>query len=181
MQQPVDNTRDKRFWASFAACSEQFAKTAEEADLPVGWWDWPLLRRVEELSTRTPPSASSDSLAAQTVARVAIGALMVCEEKRRDFKVAVRDRIAIMRTLIEQKGKDYNAGGVSILEYWPDGASNIVYEINKRALRLLSLARSRQQARFDEIAEIGLDIAAFSLFLLAYVQFERSPSSVTPQ
>lgn len=179
MRQPVDNTRDERFWAIFFACSDQLAESADEADLPAGWWDWPFLRRAEELSVRTPTSAPSDSLAAQNVERVAIGALLVCEEKPHDFTVGIRHRIAVVRELVEQKGKDYNAGGVSILEYWPEGTSNIIYEIRKRALRLLSVARSEQQPQLDEIAEIGLDIAAFTLFLLAYVQSE--PSSVTPQ
>lgn len=179
MQQPADKMRDERFWASFAACSEQLAETAKEPDLPVGWWEWPFLRRAEELSTRIPTSAPSDSLAVQNVARVTISALLVCEKKPHDFTVAIRHRIAVVRELVEQKGKDYNAGGVSIFEYWPEGTSNIIYEIRKRALRLLSVARSEQQPQPNEIAEIGLDIAAFSLFLLAYIQ--SAPSSVTPE
>jgi hypothetical protein len=170
MEQSVYNISDERFWACFAARSERLAKTAVEADLPVGWWNWTFLQRAQELSTRTPKAAPIASLATDAVERVAIGALMVCEKKPRDFTIAIWDRIAAMRKLVEQKGQDYNAGGVSILEYWPEGASNIVYEIHKRALRLLSVARSGQQPRFDESAEIGLDIAAFSLFLLAYMQ-----------
>jgi hypothetical protein len=179
MQQPVDNTGDSRFWACFAACSERLAKTAEEADLPVGWWNWPFSRRAQELSTLTPKAAPLDRVDLDTVERVAVGALMVCEKKPRDFTVAIQQRVAAMAKLVEQKGEDYNAGGVSILEYWPEGASNIVFEIHKRALRLLSLARSRQQPRFDGGAEIGLDIAAFSVFLLAYIHSECSPSAAT--
>src|SRR5215467_12012089 len=130
MQQPVDNTSDERFWDCFATSSERLANTAKEADLPTGWWGWSFLQRAEELSTRTPKSGPSDSLAAEAIARVAIGGLMICEKKPRDFTETIQERVTAMRELVEKKGEDYNAGGVSILEYWSEGASNIVFEIH---------------------------------------------------
>jgi hypothetical protein len=85
------------------------------------------------------------------------------------IKAAFHARIVALEALVARKGRDYNAGGVSILEYWPLGAVNIVHEIRKRTLRLLSIGRTGQPPEFDDIAEIGLDIAAYSLFLLAYM------------
>lgn len=172
MQQPVNKSSDERFWLHFAGCSKRLAECASETDLPAGWWNWALLRRAEELLAIAPTSGLADAWNRETVARVAIRALMVCEEAPSDFKVTLQDRIIAMRKLVERKGQDYNAGGVSILEYWPQGAGNIVHEIHKRSLRLLSIGRSGQQPRFEDTAEIGLDIAAYSLFLLAYVDAE---------
>lgn len=176
MQQPANKSSDERFWRCFASHSERVADCAGETDLPTAWWIWPLSQRAEELLTHVPNSDSSAVLDRRTIKKITIRGLTVCEQKPDDFAVAVRSRIAVMRKLVEQKGKDYNAGGVGILEYWPQGVVNIIHEIRKRALRLLSLGRSGQQPEFDETAEIGLDIAAYSLFLLAYMDVATVPN-----
>lgn len=168
MRQPDNENNDRRFWACFADCLEQLVECSEESDLPVGWWTWPLVRRAEELRGRIRKSVLPNGFDVAIIATVAIGALMVGEQKPSHFTPHLRERAAAMKDLVEQKGQDYNSGDVSILEYWLLGQASIVHEIHKRALRLVSIGRSGQRPQFESVPEIGLDIAAYALFLLAY-------------
>lgn len=168
MRQPASSTSDEQFWFCFAARVEKVDQLATQTDLPVEWWNWPLLKRAEYLLERVRDLV--DPLdAQQEITMITVGALLVCDQKPSAFKPALHARIVALEALVTRKGRDYNAGGVSILEYWPLGAINIVHEIRKRTLRLLSIGRTGQPPEFDDIAEIGLDIAAYSLFLLAYM------------
>jgi hypothetical protein len=169
MQQSASKTADERFWSCFEERSEHLASSAAESDLARDWWNWSLSQRADELLDRVSKSGLPDRFDEQKVSGIAISALMVCECAPQHFRAALEKQIATMRRLVREKGADYNAGGVSILEYWPQGVANIFHEIRKRALRLVSVARSEQQPRFDEAIDICLDIAAYSLFLLAYL------------
>lgn len=161
-------TNDEQFWSFFDAQVEKVDSHASEADLPRDWWNMSLLNRAEALLAKIRGMADP-VYAPKEIATLAIGALLVCNAKPKAFKAALHERIAALRSLVARKGRDYNAGGVSILEYWPLGAVNIIHEIRKRSLRLLSIGRTGQPPEFDDIGEIGLDIAAYSLFLLAYM------------
>jgi hypothetical protein len=59
------------------------------------------------------------------------------------------------------------------LEYWILGADSIFHEIHKRCLRLVSLSQSPKRPQFETEGESGLDLAAFCLFLLAYLQLQN--------
>lgn len=168
MRQPASRTNDEQFWSAFATRVEKVDRFAMQTDLPAEWWNWPLLKRAEYLLERVRGLVEPFD-AQQEIIMITVGALLVCDQKPSDFKPALHARIVALEALVARKGRDYNAGGVSILEYWPLGAVNIVHEIRKRTLRLLSIGRTGQPPEFDDIAEIGLDIAAYSLFLLAYM------------
>lgn len=168
-----NRSNDEQFWLSFGAQVEKIDRLATETDLPANWWNWTLLERAEALLAKVRDVAGP-VYPLQQISTLAIGALLVCNEKPVDLKAALHERIAALRALVARKGRDYNSGGVSILEYWPHGEVNIIHEIRKRTLRLLSIGRTGQPPEFEDIAEIGLDIAAYSLFLLAYIEATAS-------
>lgn len=149
-------------------------RNAKPSEVPENWWTWSLLKRADELLGRVLKSGLPHHFHENRVFGIAICALMACEPAPTDFKAALQRQLSAMRNLVEAKGADYNAGGVSILEYWPQGIANILHEIRKRSLRLVSVARSEQEPRFDEATDICLDIAAYSLFLMAYMDAEIS-------
>jgi len=172
MHLPPSRANDEQFWLSFVAQVEKIDLLATEIDLPSEWWNWRLLERAENLLAKVRHLAVPFD--EHVMATVIVSALLICNQKSSAFKAALHERIIALRTLVSLKGRDYNAGDVSILEYWPQGAANIIHEIRKRTLRLLSIGRTGQVPEFDDIGEIGLDIAAYSLFLLAYMETKVS-------
>lgn len=160
---------DERFWACFISCVDALQEQPEQSVLSAEWWNWPLLRRGEELLKRIR-SISPARVDIKVIEGVTLGGLVLCEQAPVNYRSVLQERVRALRALVDRKGRDYNAGDVSILEYWLLGNASIIHEIHKRTLRLVSIGRSGQRPEFESLPEIGLDIAAYALFLIAYIK-----------
>ena len=62
-------------------------------------------------------------------------------------------------------------GDETILEYWINGAQDLLYEINKKSLRLRRLFKSSQTSETaDKIDDQLIDLINYSAFLYAYLK-----------
>jgi len=161
---------DKRFWEGFDQITERLVLGSRVPALAPEWWKLELAERAERLLMQVRECHQPDRFDEAILESIAFEALLICETLPTDLQKTVAQRVMELRALVKQKGSDYNAGGISILEYWILGSASIFHEIHKRALRLLSLARSKRVPSFEDMPESGLDISAFCLFLLAYQQ-----------
>jgi len=128
--------------------------------------------RVVELLNRIRASRNSGVFDQNQVREIALRGLLYKETQASRVPGTLLERLKDMRNLVQRKGRDYNAGGVSILDYWILGPDSIFHEIHKRCLRLVSLSRAHRPAEYEAEAESGLDLAAFCVFLLAYLDLE---------
>jgi hypothetical protein len=175
MKTLIDKQTDLRFWDSFDECMRALASRADESWLPSQWWDMPLIGRAQSLLDDVRKSRINNGFDKKTIEHAALKGLFVCEKRPTNFPESLAKRIQRLRILVQQKGNDYNAGNISILDYWILGSASVFHEIHKRALRMVSLGHSEKTPEFEGLSESGLDLAAFSIFLLA---LERvSPSS----
>src|SRR5207249_3461985 len=109
---------DKRFWTCFDACLRDLDSRSGTLALPIDWWNSSLVQRAEYLLAKVreshQPPAGFDS---EVIQLVALEGLLVAEHLPNDLAQTVQKRIAELKKLVEVKGSDYNAGGISILEY----------------------------------------------------------------
>ena len=168
MKRRIDKASDTRFWECFVEAVQGLSLQAENLTLPTKWWHWSLARRAEHLLAQVRESQMPPRFESRIVQTIALQGLLISHQRPIDLRKTIKQRIGKLEKLVKKKGSDYNAGKISILEYWILGQTSIFHEIHKRALRLVSLGNSQRSPRFDSIGETGLDIAAFCLFLLAY-------------
>lgn len=72
-----------------------------------------------------------------------------------------------------RKGRDYNAGGIQLADYFLFGIDSIFNEIHKKYLRaksILSKLREGQSEEFEGIEDTFMDIIVYSSFAVAYMR-----------
>jgi len=71
--------------------------------------------------------------------------------------------------LTEEKSKDY-VGDESIYDYWINGVQDLLYEINKKVLRLRRQQKNKKSNLTDGIEDSAIDLINYSAFLYAFLK-----------
>jgi hypothetical protein len=75
--------------------------------------------------------------------------------------------------MIHEKSKQYVANG-RIIDFWINGPSDLVYEINKKCLRLKrQMKQDQKDSKADAIEDTLVDLSNYALFLAAYLRARK--------
>lgn len=84
------------------------------------------------------------------------------------------------KKLVKGRSKAYNSDE-SIIDYWINGESDLMYEINKKCIRLRrqlkeGLLEKSSEDTFDSIDDTLLDLINYAAFMRAYLKVQGALS-----
>lgn len=138
--QSPEQSKDDRFWKLFEKCADELI-TDEASSRVIHWLTLDGKARVVNLLSKVRAARKTSGFDEDEVREIALRGLLYTEPQADDVSKIARERLDELRRLVRKKGEDYNAGGISALEYWILGADSIFHEMHKRCLRLVSLSQ----------------------------------------